>query len=80
MTIRDLILKAEKRGQTRAEIAEALGVSPYTVDSWAKPDTSSSHRDAPEWARVHLEVLLTGKPVTYVQGAIAVTYQRAEDL
>lgn len=64
---------------TRAEMADALGVSPHTLDSWMKVDAVSA-RQAPDWADAFLTVLTTGRSITYVQGEVAITYQRARDL
>lgn len=36
----------EDTGITYAQLAEELGVSYYTVESWFKPDTSPSYRAA----------------------------------
>lgn len=71
---------AAKLGYTRAQLAEALGVSSHTIDSWMKNEDTASHRSAPDWVEHYLEVLVTGRPITFVQGDIAITYQRKQDL
>lgn len=81
MNFKELVKKAQdKVGGTRADLAASLDVSPHTLDSWMKNEDALSYRNPPDWAEAMLQVLATGRPVTYVQGDIAITYQRAEDL
>lgn len=81
MSFRELVKSAQsKLGYSRAELADALGVSPHTLDSWMKSEDTASHRTPPEWVETYLDVLVTGRPITYIQGDIAITYQRKQDL
>lgn len=81
MSFHDQVRKAQsKLGYTRQELSQALGISPHTLDSWLKPEEVASARPVPEWAIMYLDVLVTGRPRTVIDGAIAITYQRAEDL
>ena len=81
MNFQEMVKKAQANvGGTRADLAEALDVSPHTIDSWMKSETEASYRSAPDSYWAMLNVLATGRPVTFIQGAIAITYQRAEDI
>lgn len=81
MTFQELARAAQdKLRLTRSELAEKMGVNPYTFDSWMKSDDAASSREPPYWAPIYLEVLTKGKPITYVQGDIAITYQRKSDI
>lgn len=45
-----LRLAMRQSGQTRAQLAAALGVAPRTLDKWLLPDTSRDFRRMPETA------------------------------
>lgn len=45
-----LRLAMQQSGQTRAQLAAALGVSPRTLDKWLLPDASRDFRRMPETA------------------------------
>lgn len=47
---RRLIRLMEQYELSRREVAELAHVSPFTVDSWLKPTTSSSHRNVSDAA------------------------------
>jgi len=67
----------EHKGWTVEEIAGLLGVSPFTVQSWLKPDSSGSSRGAPSWAAHALMALVTGKPLSERRGELEITYAPA---
>ena len=57
--LRSLIKAA---GLTQTQAAETLHVSPHTIKSWLKPDTSRSASPVPAWA-LELLALKTGQAV-----------------
>ena len=67
----------DEQGWTRADIAAALGVAEYTVDAWMRPSDNAASRDAPAWAGIALQALITGQPTYELRGELEIKYDRA---
>lgn len=77
MTMLELVQEAKTaRGWTREDVAEALGVSRYTLRSWLKPEAASG-REAPSWALCGLRALITEQVVYEQRGWVRVAYEPA---
>ncbi len=57
-----LLRRSMKRlDQTKRELADALGVSPATVDAWLAPEDAGRHRTMPKTAKLALAAILAAK-------------------